>query len=134
MHFVSKVDPASAKTPQAYQAKSSGFRRFDYVDHAAGSVHMGTGICYLDPGGFIEPHVHSFEESFYILEGSMVVQVGDDAYSLGAGHYGLISTGIKHAFRNTSDQPVRWLEMQAPQPRDPDYGRDTFFVDGAAPE
>ena len=40
-----------------------------------GSVHMGVGICYLDPGG-IEPHRHSFEESFYILEGSVIVQIG----------------------------------------------------------
>jgi len=130
MHFVSSIDSASAKTPQAYEGKSSCFRRAMYVERATGSVHMGTGICYLDVGGFIIPHVHSFEESFYILEGNVVVQIGDKAFSLDAGSYGLISTGVKHAFRNVGDVPIRWLEMQSPQPRDPDYGRDTFFVDG----
>lgn len=98
-----------------------------------GSVHMGTGICYLDTGGMIKPHLHSFEESFYILEGRVVAQIGDQTWVLGAGHYGLISTGVKHAFRNASDTPARWLEMHAPQPRPADYGRDTFFVPGEAP-
>jgi len=133
MHFVSSIDPASAKTPHAYEGKSSDFRRATYVDRAMGSVHMGTGICYLDPKGSVEPHVHSFEESFYILEGNVIVQIGDEAYSLSTGHYGLIGTGARHAFRNISGGPARWLEMQAPQPRPIDYGHDTFFLGSEAP-
>jgi len=130
MHFISRIDPASAQTPQAYNGKSSGFRRATYVERAMGSVHMGTGICFLDPNGLIESHVHSFEECFYVLEGTVIVQIGDEAFSLNAGNYGLIGTGIKHAFRNVGDTPVRWLEAQSPQPRPADYGRDTFFVGG----
>ncbi len=132
MHHVSKIDPTTARTPKLYEGHSFGFRRAAYVDRAMGSVHMGTGICYLDANGVVEPHVHSFEESFYILEGNVTVQVGDDAYALSAGHYGLVSTGVRHAFRNVSDKSVRWLEMHAPQPRPTDYGRDTFFVGGEA--
>lgn len=133
MHFVSRIDPNSAQIPKLYEKQSSGFRRVDYVDRAIGSVHMGTGICYLDANGVVQPHVHSFEESFYILEGSLILQIDDEAYALNPGHFGLVSTGIRHAFRNVSDRPVRWLEMQAPQPRPLDYGRDTFFVGGEAP-
>jgi mannose-6-phosphate isomerase-like protein (cupin superfamily) len=98
-----------------------------------GSVHMGTGICYLDANGAIRPHLHSFEESFYILDGTLILQMGEQAYPLGPGHFGLISTGTPHSWRNTGDQPARWLEMQAPQPRPLDYGRDTFFVAGEVP-
>ena len=130
MHYVSKIDEASAQTPLLYEAQSSGFQRATYVDRAMGSVHMGTGICFLDAHGFIQPHIHSFEESFYILEGKVVAQIGEQSYSLNPGHFGLISTGVKHAFRNVSNQPVRWLEMQAPQPRLVEYGTDTFFVGG----
>lgn len=130
MHFVSKIDPASAKTPLLYEQNSSGFRRATYVDRAMGSVHMGTGICYLDASGMIQPHLHSFEESFYILEGNPVVQIGEQAYQLGPGNFGLISTGVKHAFRNAGYQPARWLEMQAPQPRPVEDARDTFFIGG----
>ena len=130
MHYVSKIDPVAAQTPKLYAEYSSGFRHISYVDRAMGSVHMGTGICYLDANGIIQPHLHSFEESFYILEGNLIVQVGEQAYQLRAGHFGLIGTGIKHAFRNIGDGPARWLEMHAPQPRPIDYGRDTFFVGG----
>ena len=96
---------------------------------------MGVGICYLDPGGVIQPHVHSFEESFYILEGNLegsnAVQIGDKSHTLEPGNYGLIDTGRpRHAWRNTGDRPAVWLEMQAPQPRPVEYGKDTFFVSG----
>lgn len=133
MHHVSRIDQAAAQTPEAYQNHSTGFRRATYVDHTVGSVHMGTGICFLEPSGVIEPHLHSFEETFYILEGSVVVQVGDETYTLGPGNFGIIGTGVKHGWRGTGGQTARWLEMQAPQPRPADYGRDTFFVGGDVP-
>jgi quercetin dioxygenase-like cupin family protein len=76
MHFVSKIDSQLAQTPKGYEQRSSGFRRATYVERAMGSVHMGTGICFLDPGGVIQPHLHSLEESFYILEGSLIAQIG----------------------------------------------------------
>jgi mannose-6-phosphate isomerase-like protein (cupin superfamily) len=133
MHFVSKIDPSAAGTPTLYEQSSTGFRRATYVDRAAGSVHMGTGICYLDSNGVIQPHLHSFEESFYILEGNLIVQIGDQVYALGAGNFGLISTGLPHGWRNAGGQPARWLEMQAPQPRALDYGRDTFFTGPEVP-
>lgn len=132
MHFVSKIDSSSARTPLLYQGHSSGFRRATYVGPGMGSVHMGTGICYLDATGSIEQHVHSFEESFYVLEGKVIVQIGDESFALSAGHFGLIGTGTKHALCNTSTEPARWLETQAPQPRHPDSGRDTFFLGGEA--
>ena len=133
MHHVAKIDKTAARSPLSYEKHSAGFRRATYVDRAVGSVHMGAGICYLEPKGAIWPHLHSFEESFYILEGIVIAQIGEQTYALRPGHFGLISTGVKHAFRNADDRPARWLEMQAPQPRPLDYGRDTFFVAGDAP-
>jgi mannose-6-phosphate isomerase-like protein (cupin superfamily) len=134
MHHVSRIDEAAARTPQLYENHSTGFRRATYVDHTMGSVHMGVGICYLDGGGAIEPHLHSFEESFYVLEGTLTAQIGDNRYSLNSGNYGLIGTGVRHALRNGATGRARWLEMQAPQPRRVDYGRDTFFVAGELAE
>ena len=128
MHFVSKIDSSSAQTPQLYQDHSSGFRRAAYVERAMGSVHMGTGICYLDNDGSIASHVHSFEESFYILDGNVSVQIGEQTHQLSPGNFGLISTGVPHSWHNVGEGPVRWLEMQAPQPRPLEYGQDTFFV------
>ena len=100
-----------------------------------GSVHMGTGICYLDANGVVQPHLHSFEESFYILEGSLILQLGKQTHLLGPGHFGLIGTGVPHGWRNVSERSAHWLEMQSPQPRSADAqaGRDTFFIAAEVP-
>ncbi len=132
MHHASKLDESMFQTPALYAKQSAGFTRATYVDHMVGSVHMGVGVCRLDSGGLIQPHLHSFEESFYILEGEVIGQIGEQAHTFGPGHFGLISTGVKHAWRNAGKMPARWLEMQAPQPRPGDAraGGDTFFVSG----
>jgi mannose-6-phosphate isomerase-like protein (cupin superfamily) len=133
MHHVSTINEAKAETPELYAAHAAGFRRATYVDRAIGSVHMGVGVCFLAPAGAIQPHLHSFEESFYILEGAVDAQVGGETRTLRPGNFGLIPTGVPHAFHNASGDPARWLEMQAPQPRLSEYGRDTFFVESAPP-
>jgi mannose-6-phosphate isomerase-like protein (cupin superfamily) len=135
MHYVSKFDPSKLATPPNYVGKSDGYKRFTMVDQTNGSVHMGVGINLLESSGVIAPHLHSFEESFIILEGEVIAQIGDSAHRLSEGDYALISTGVKHAFRNTGNGPARWLEMQSPQPRRLGYGgRDTFFVSGDTPQ
>lgn len=128
MHHVTKIDPSAAQTPEAYQPRSVGFRRASYADQAAGSVHMGVGICWLDAGGRIDAHVHAFEECFIVLDGNPTVQVGEEVHTLSPGDFGVIGTGLKHSWR--TDGAARWLEAQSPQPRTSDYGRDTFFVSG----
>src|SRR5258708_11140729 len=130
MHYTTKFDPAQMTTPAPYASHSVDFTRAGFIDRTTGSVHMGTGICELAPNGAIAPHLHSFEESFYVLEGNVIGEMDGRAYLLSPGDFGLISTGVKHAWRNTGDKPARWLEMQAPQPRPVEYGRDTFFVGG----
>lgn len=132
MHHVSRVNEVAPQVPERYEKRSAGFRRFTYVDRNVGSVHMGVGICYLDSNGRIEPHVHSFEESFYVLDGRVMAQIGNQTSVLGPGHFGLIRTGEPHAWRSAGDGPARWLEMQSPQPRHGD-GRDTFFVGDGVP-
>lgn len=130
MHYVSRIPQDGGQAPGAYQKFAHGFRRATYVEHGMGSVHMGVGICSLEARGAIQFHLHSFEESFYILSGNPVLQVEDRSFELRPGHFGLIATGKRHAWRNVSSAGARWLEMQAPQPRPLDYGRDTFFPGG----
>lgn len=137
MHYVCKFDPSALSTPAQYAKHSKGYKRAVLIDQSTGSVHMGTAINELAPQGTIEPHLHSFEESFYVLEGEVIADIDGRAYLLSPGDFALISTGIKHAWRNASGKLARWLEMQAPQPRRADsgrldYGRDTFFVGGEA--
>lgn len=131
-HLVRTADQASFEVPPAYGDLSRGFRRWPVVNGASGSVHQEFNLCELDPGGSIDPHLHTFEESLYILEGQLICETGDGSYAMEPGDYGLIQVGAPHALRNTSDQPVRWAELLAPQPR-LDGDGDVFPAPGFAP-
>lgn len=116
-HLVRTADQARFEVPAAYASLSSGFRRWSVVNGESGSVHQEFNICELEPGGSIAPHLHTFEESIYILEGQLICETGDGAFAMEPGDYGLIQVAAPHALRNTGTQTVRWAELIAPQPR-----------------
>jgi quercetin dioxygenase-like cupin family protein len=98
------------------------------IDHESpGAVHTGFGTSQLDPGGRIDDHIHSYEESFYVLEGEVVVQTPEACALLVPGDYGVISLGTPHSWRNEGTAPARWADLLTPQPR-PQFGYDTFVV------
>ncbi len=114
--------------PVGLAAWSGGFRRWTIVTGTAGSVHQDFGICELDSDGFIDTHVHSFEESFFVLSGEVVCHTHEGAFRLREGDYGAVPVGAAHAWRNHSSEPARWAEMLAPQARLGSDG-DTWPVD-----
>jgi quercetin dioxygenase-like cupin family protein len=107
---------------------AEGLRRWSVVDESVpGAVHMGFAIVELEAAGRIPWHVHSYEDSLYVLEGTVVVDTGDGAHLLRPGDYGVTAVGAPHALRNVSDAPVRWAAMWAPQPRSR-VGGDTYWA------
>ncbi len=131
MHHVLRAD--EIRPQPGYPGASSGFARSSLVDAAAGSVHMAVGLCALDGDGSVDEHLHSFEESFYVLEGSPVLALDGRAYLLRPGACGVVPVGVRHAWVGRAGENARWIDMYAPQPRiDAAGGEDTFFV-GPAP-
>ncbi len=126
-HIVKTSSDLTFDIPAEFAAHSAGFARASVVDEPSGGVQMGFGICSLDGGGAIDAHVHSFEESFYVLEGEVVIDTAGGSWLLGPGDYGVVPVGAAHAWRNLSGGPVRWADMQAPMPR-PRFDNDTYFV------
>jgi quercetin dioxygenase-like cupin family protein len=126
-HLVAPRDQAVFDVPAAYVGLSSGFRRWSVVNRQSGSVHQEFNMCELDPGGSVNAHVHSFEESIYVLEGQLICETGDGIFALEAGDYGVFLVGGAHAIRNSGAAPARWAEMLAPQPRVASQG-DVFPV------
>jgi len=128
MHHVANYDKASFQVPPAYEKHSQGYARLALVDHTiAGAVHTALGLGKLAAHGTLDPHVHFYEEAFFILEGQVLERIDGHDYQLGPGDYGIIQAGVPHALRNVGDQSVRWLEMLSPQPKAPGQERDTFF-------
>ena len=64
--------------------------------------------------GAVSHHVHSFEETFYVIEGDLVVDLPEGSFQVGAGDYGLIPVGVTHALRNVTGAPCELRRDEGP--------------------
>ncbi|HEY5661278.1 MAG TPA: cupin domain-containing protein [Gaiellaceae bacterium] len=112
----------------ALPGRSSGLTNCRLIGGSLGSTHMALTLVALS-NGHVDQHLHSFETSFYVLEGEPVLYLEGRGVRLEPGACGCIPVGMPHAFR-ASARAV-WLEMASPRPRAD--GSDTFFL-GPAPE
>src|SRR5438128_9535887 len=82
-------------------------------DDTNGKYAMWEAI--VPPGGGPPPHVHSREEEgFYILEGKITFQIGDEPIVASAGMFASMPVGTLHSFKNETDRPARMLISVAP--------------------
>ncbi|HEY3198984.1 MAG TPA: cupin domain-containing protein [Actinomycetes bacterium] len=126
-HLVRRGADAAFVKPDGWAAGATGYRRWSVVGEDDGAAHTGFGICELEPGGRLPMHVHSFEESFHVLDGTAIVQAAEGSVVLGPGDYGVIPVGVPHTWSSEDEVTVRWAEMQGPQPRRR-FDEDTFVV------
>lgn len=109
-----------------------GLSRWTVADeNTPGAVHTEFSVCALEPGGAVATAVQSYEECWYVLEGSPVVQTPEGATRLVPGDYGLLPVGVPHAWRNDGAVVAKWAQMRAPQPRSA-YAHDVFDVPALA--
>lgn len=132
MHHFGHFDAAAFGHHPQFEGHAVKYRRAPLVDHTTGSLHTGLSIDELAPGGVVGPHVHSYEESFYLLSGEAVLRVGDVTRRIIPGDFGVIKVGTVHALAAGGHTPVRWLQMAAPQPKAVGHERDTFFLRGGS--
>lgn len=70
---------------------------------------------FIPPGGGPIPHVHLRDvEAFLVLEGQLSLFADGKLAQAGPGDTVVLPTGIPHAFRNRTTQPVRMLILTAP--------------------
>ncbi|HSJ26610.1 MAG TPA: cupin domain-containing protein [Acidimicrobiia bacterium] len=125
-HIVITRPDLEFRVPDEFAGRSNGYAADMVVSEPAGGVQMGFRISRLEPGGSVTTHVHSYEESLYLIAGELTVDTGEGSVELVAGDYGLVPVGMSHALRNTSDGTAEFAEMMAPLPR-PRFGHDTHF-------
>jgi len=106
---------------------AEGMTRWRGVGEDDGAAHTDFGITRLEPGGRTASHVHSFEESFHVLEGEVVLATPEATVHLVAGDYGVIPIGVPHAWRAVGDAPAAWADLFTPPARSR-YGSDTYRV------
>jgi len=119
---------AEQLTEYASPAGSRGFSVGRLIAREQGSVNIEISICELAPGGFVQGHLHPFEESFYILSGSALIGIDGARHSLVVDDFGFVPVATPHAWSNPFDVPVRWYRIRSPQPRRIGRSMGTFPV------
>jgi quercetin dioxygenase-like cupin family protein len=99
-----------------YAGHSVGLARRPLVDRVVGSPHQALTHFELAPDGRVDRHVQAFEEAFYLLSGSLELEVAGQREELRADDYVWIEVGVAHSLENRGSEPARWLEVSAPAP------------------
>ena len=86
------------------------------IDEAFGAFHHRFLFIEYQPGAAIGLHDHTFEETYFILEGEIEATLDGRTYLVTPGDVVWTGVGCVHAFANVGKVPVRWLETFAPQP------------------
>jgi mannose-6-phosphate isomerase-like protein (cupin superfamily) len=70
----------------------------------------------IEPGTVgATPHFHrERDEFFYVLEGEMVLRIGEESHTVGAGAFAFVPRETIHGFHNASSSPARGLVMHHP--------------------
>jgi quercetin dioxygenase-like cupin family protein len=84
--------------------------RSEHSDGAVGIVEVTA------PAGFDGPplHHHDFDEAFYVLDGTLTFQLGDEIVERGAGEMVFAPRNAIHTLANLSDAPARYLLVCTP--------------------
>ena len=114
----------------ALPERSVGLLRSVLLGGHNGTTHTGLSLIELSDG-YVDSHLHSFETSFYVLEGEPVLYFENAGVKLKPGACGALPVSATHAWR--CEGRARWIEMASPRPRGPGEPPDTFFV-GPAPD
>jgi quercetin dioxygenase-like cupin family protein len=117
LHHVQRAQEIELIVPEALGPNVSGLRRATLVGRHVGAVHTGFALVELEPDGWVQTHLHSTEQSFYVLEGNPTVVVDGRGYRLAGDECGLLPVGVPHAWLNGTGETARWVEMNAPAPR-----------------
>jgi quercetin dioxygenase-like cupin family protein len=99
----------------------SSFARFAADKMGKSTVAQGdflfAGLNSFEPGQEHALHAHEGQDKLYvILEGSGVVQVGEDTEILSAGDAAFASSGVVHSIRNPGPQRLVVMAVLAPPP------------------
>lgn len=77
----------------------------------------------VPPGSGVPPHIHHREEeTFYLQQGTLTIQVGSESLSASAGDLVLLPRDVVHSFRNPGNVDAKFLLLCSPA------GLEKFFA------
>jgi quercetin dioxygenase-like cupin family protein len=118
--------PAGQPGPIPYvtQLDPSGFNpeRFSQLTlrgRQSGSSHCRFMVARIPPGGSSpELHVHRFDQFYYVLTGTMRLQIGLEEYSAGPNTLVVLPAGVPHRNWNEGSEEETHVSLQVPENRE----------------
>jgi len=113
MEYVRKVDFAAI-------AKSGANERLTQIlfDHTSGAKTCSI-FCIKTPAGGGSPagmHVHAVDQVFYILSGTMSIEIKGKQYNCSSGSLIIFPAGVPHRNWNGGSEPTVHLAFNTPLP------------------
>jgi quercetin dioxygenase-like cupin family protein len=90
-------------------------------------------IVDLSGGGRPPLHHHDFDEAFYVLEGELTFQLGEDVSTRSAGELAFAPRGVAHTYANLSGAPARALLVITPAGFERYFDRIAARISGSEP-
>jgi quercetin dioxygenase-like cupin family protein len=78
-------------------------------------------------------HTHQFDETFYVVDGELTIQIGDELIRAGAGEVAFAPSGCPHTLANQANAPARFLIVCAPAGFEREFGRRAAALAGTDP-
>jgi mannose-6-phosphate isomerase-like protein (cupin superfamily) len=79
-------------------------------------------------------HTHAFNETFYVLEGELTFQLGDELTLVGAGGVAFAPRGTPHTLANRSEAPARFLIVYTAAVFEHEFARRAAAFAGTEPQ
>jgi mannose-6-phosphate isomerase-like protein (cupin superfamily) len=99
------------------------------ANRAEGSRHVSMNLAEVPPGASGPPmHVHEFDQFYFVLDGTLSVEVALQRFDVGPGNLVVLPAGVPHWQWNEGSAPERHLTMLVPepdQPNSPEHPWDT---------
>jgi quercetin dioxygenase-like cupin family protein len=116
-YHVKRAAEVELSDARGLEAHSAGLQRAALVGRHVGSAHTGLALVRLQGQGHVGVHLHSTEQSFYVLGGNPSLTIEGRTYRLARNDCGLLPVGVAHGWRNESGAGADWLEVNTPAPR-----------------
>jgi quercetin dioxygenase-like cupin family protein len=99
------------------------------------SEESGGHVAIVELGGGGRPslHRHDFDETFYVLEGELTFQLGDERFTRSAGELAFAPRGAVTTYANRSGAPARVLLAITPAGFERYFDRIAARVAGSEP-
>ncbi len=130
LHHVHRAGDPGPATQPGLTPDAERLSLTTLVGRGVGSAHTGWELCELGPSGCVETHLHSAEQSFFVISGNPELTVEGRTCRLSPGECGLLPVGVAHAWRARTE--AAWLQITAPAPRT-SGSPDTFWTREAVP-